>query len=291
MKFITPEIKKEITAKLQSYCERYESQNKAANTLKGVSSATISQMLNGNWKLITEQMWRNVATQVGWRENPWYTAETSNLRVLKGLYSAAQEKSMVLAITADAGTGKSWTAREYCSENKSSFVLRCNEFWNRKTFLAELCNVLAIDCRGYSMIEMMQDIVWTLKTKLNPLLILDEADKLSDSILYFFITIYNELEDECGLILQATDFLEKRLKKGNAKNAKGYPEIWSRLGRKCIHLAGVSADDIRNICLSNGITNEGDIETVVLDSESDFRRVKRKIQAIKGKRTSIALQN
>lgn len=287
MKFVTPEIKKEITAKLAIYCERYESQNKAANTLKGVSSATVSQMLNGNWKLITEQMWRNVATQVGWKENPWYSGETSNLKELKQLYQAAMDKSMVLAITAEAGTGKTWTANEFCSETKSAFVLRCNEFWNKKTFLAELCNVLAIDCRGYNMIEMMQDIVWTLKTKNKPLLILDEADKLADAILYFFITIYNYLEDECGLILQATDYLEKRLKGGVNKNAKGFPEIWSRLGRKCIHLNGVNADDIRNICLANGMENEADIELVILDSESDFRRVKRKIQAITGKKAAV----
>ena len=42
-------IKKEsISNALRTYCERYESQNKAANSLKGVSAATISQMVNGN---------------------------------------------------------------------------------------------------------------------------------------------------------------------------------------------------------------------------------------------------
>lgn len=279
----TNEIKNEIIVKLQAYIERYGSQNQAANSLKGVSSATISQMLNNNWKLITENMWRNVALQVGWRENPWSSAETSNLKELTGFYSKAQDSSMVLAITADAGTGKTWTAKEYSRNTKNAYVLCCNEFWNKKTFLSELCSILGIDDRGYNMGEMMQDIVWALKSKYKPLLILDEADKLSDPILYFFITIYNYLEDECGLILQATDYLEKRLKAGYTKNSKGFPEIWSRLCRKCIKLNGVNANDIRNICLANGLTKESDIETVILDSESDFRRVKRKIQSIKGK--------
>lgn len=278
------EVKKSIAAKLATYCERYDSQTKAANTLKGVSTATISQMLNGKWKLITEQMWRNVAGQVGWMENEWMTADTSNMTELTGFYKAAQEKNMVLAITSDAGSGKTWTARQFCSGTRNAYLLCCNEFWNKKTFLTELCTILGIDCRGYNMGEMMQDIVWELKTRENPVVILDEADKLSDPILYFFITIYNYLEGECGLVLQATDYLEKRLKKGYSKNAKGFPEIWSRLGRRCIRLNGVNADDIRNICLANGLDDERDIELVVLDSESDFRRVKRKIQAIKGKR-------
>lgn len=281
---LNDQVKQEIVNKLIAYCDLYESQNKAANTLKGVSSATISQMINGKWRLIAEVMWRNVASQIGWRDHEWNSAQTSNLDELKGFYAAAQEKRMVLAISADAGTGKTWGAREYCSENKSAYLLQCNEFWNKKTFLAELSRIVGIDSRDLTMGEMMQDIIWQLKSDESPLVILDEADKLSDGILYFFITLYNYLEDQCGLVLQATDYLEKRMKAGLRANSKGFPEIWSRVGRKCIKLNGVNADDIRNICLANGLNNEKEIEAVVLDSESDFRRVKRKIQAITGKR-------
>ena len=281
---LTENVKQEIVAKLVAYCDRYESQNKAANSLKGVSSATISQMINGKWRLIAEVMWRNVASQIGWREHEWNSAETSNLNELKNFYATAQAQSIVLAITAEAGTGKTWGARDYCSNNRSAYLIQCNEFWSKKTFLAELSRVVGIDTRDLTMGEIMQDIVWQLKSDDRPIVILDEADKLSDGILYFFITLYNYLEDQCGLVLQATDYLEKRMKAGLRTNSKGFPEIWSRVGRRCIQLNGVNADDIRNICLANGLTDERDIEVVVNDSEGDFRRVKRKIQAIKGKR-------
>ena len=46
--------KQAIAEKLQAYVESKESQNKAAKTLKGVSPATVSQVLNGNWELISE---------------------------------------------------------------------------------------------------------------------------------------------------------------------------------------------------------------------------------------------
>lgn len=281
---LTDQIKQEIANKLQAYCDRYESQNKAANSMKGVSSATISQMLNGKWRLIAESMWRNVASQIGWREYEWNSAETSNLNEIMRFYEAAQKQRMVIAITADAGTGKTWGAREYCSQNKNAYLLQCNEFWSKKTFLAELSRLVGIDVRDLTMGEMMEDIIWQLKSDERPLVILDEADKLSDGILYFFITLYNYLEDHCGLVLQATDYLEKRMKAGLRKNSKGFPEIWSRVGRKCIKLNGVSADDIRNICLANGLTSERAIDAVIQDSEGDFRRVKRKIQAELGKR-------
>lgn len=91
---------------------------------------------------------------------------------------------------------------------------------------------------------MMAEAVRTLKIQDRPLLILDEADKLSDSVLYFFITLYNHLEDECGIVLCATNHLEKRIVRGIKLNRKGYSEIWSRLGRKCVPLKGVSAADV-----------------------------------------------
>ena len=123
-----------------------------------------------------------------------------------------------------------------------------------------------------------------LKMQEAPLLILDEADKLSDKVLYFFISLYNALEGECGLLMVATSHLELRIRKGVKANRKGYNEIWSRVGRKCVTLKGVSAADITAVCEANGVTDPMDIEIVINDSESDLRRVRRKVHAIlKGK--------
>ena len=60
------QIKKQnIVNHLQAYCERYESQKRAANSLKGVSAATVSQMLSGKCEQIAGEMWRNVPAQIG----------------------------------------------------------------------------------------------------------------------------------------------------------------------------------------------------------------------------------
>ena len=68
--------KQQIVNALRNYCERYESQAKAANSLKNVSAATVSQMLNGKWELIKDDMWRNVAAQIGWKEEKWNAVAT-----------------------------------------------------------------------------------------------------------------------------------------------------------------------------------------------------------------------
>ena len=54
-----------IASRLRDYCTAQGGQNKAANTLKGVSAATISKILNGDWDTIAEGMWHNVSKQIG----------------------------------------------------------------------------------------------------------------------------------------------------------------------------------------------------------------------------------
>ena len=78
----------------------------------------------------------------------------------------------------------------------------------------------------------------------------------------------------------STDYLETRLQKGISLQKKGYNEIWSRIGRKCVKLNGVTAADVAKICEANGISNTKDIDAVIDDCDSDLRRVRRKIFAI-----------
>ncbi len=271
--------KQNIAQALRIYCERYESQNKASNSLKGVSAATISQMLNGKWELITDEMWRNVASQIGYKETKWEAVETGDYLRMMALLKDVQENSLVMGITGDAGTGKTFACKQYTAEHKQTYLLCCNEYWNRKMFLTELLTGMGRDYTGFTVGEMMAEAVRTLKTQEHPLLILDEADKLSDQVLYFFITLYNQLEDECGIVLCATNHLEKRIRRGIKLNKKGYNEIWSRLGRKCVSLKGVTSADIVSICEANGVTNRTSLEKIIADCESDLRRVKRRVHA------------
>lgn len=271
--------KQQIVNTLKEYCERYGSQNRAANTLTGVSSATISQMLNGNWDLIKDDMWRNVAAQIGYKDEKWTAVETGDYRRMTAILTDIKENSLVMAVTGAAGSGKTFAVKQYAASNSGVYLLCCNEYWNRKLFLNELLTSMGCDSSGYTVGEMMCEAVRRLKMQEAPLVILDEADKLSDQVLYFFITLYNQLEDQCAILLCATSHLEKRLSRGVKLNKKGYSEIWSRLGRKCVALKGVTAGDIVAICEANGITDRATIESIIEDSDSDLRRVKRRIHA------------
>lgn len=278
---LTQEEKQKIANSLSDYVIRYESQNAASKSLKNVSSATISQVLNDKWASINDSMWRNIAAQTDYSQNSWKAVQTRDYKLLNHILNDAQENSLVFGVIGDAGSGKSFALRQYDATHKRAFLLQCNEYWNRKYFLSELLTSMGRDYSGLTVAEMMNEVVRKLKSLESPLIIMDEADKLTDQVLYFFITLYNQLEDHCGIVLVATDHLEKRLKRGLRLNKKGYKEIYSRLGRKPIELKGVSSTDITQVCLANGLNDRKQIKIVIEESEGDLRRVKRKIHALK----------
>jgi DNA transposition AAA+ family ATPase len=280
---ITQNEKQEIKNALQLYCEQKGGQNKAANTLKDVSAGTVTQILKENWELISEKMWRSIAAQIGIKSKTWNIVETKNYKNLTAMFADAQENALVMAITGEAGTGKTLTATAYSDNNRNVFLISCNEFWNRKLFLQELLRAMGKNPAGDTVGEMVVSIVQSLKSTENPLIVMDEADKISDQVLYFFITLYNQLEDYCGIILMATDYLEKKIKRGLRFNRKGYKEIYSRLGRKFIALRGVDMQDVTDVCIANGVNEKDDVKKIVSDCENDLRRVKRKVHAIKQK--------
>lgn len=273
--------KNKIRAALERYCARYESQNQAARSLNGVSAATITQIMQENYDTVSDKMWRNIASQVGTDNAEWVSVETETYKMLTQLLEDAQVYSNTFAVCGEAGSGKSFTLRRYAESRKRVCLLQCNEFWNRKMFMQELLKSLGRDSGGYTAGEMVGEAVRILNMQDCPLLLLDEADKLNDQVMYFFITLYNQLEGHCGIVLCATDYLKKRIERGLRLNKKGYKEIFSRIGRKFIELEGVTSTDIASICMENGIHDRQLIKTVIKESEWDLRRVKRKIHALR----------
>lgn len=274
---MTHQDKIQTVEALEKFIVQKGSQNQVAAGMPGVSAATLSQMRNHNWDLIADEMWRKVAKYVGVSANGWNYAETRNSKELMLFFNDSQQFSLVMAITGKAGAGKSETAKKYEAENKNAFLLSCNEYWDKRWFLRELLAKMGRDHAGLTLPEMMHKAVVLLKSLDAPIIILDEADKLADNVLLFFITLYNELENHCGIVLMATHFLEKRTKRGVATEKKGYREIYSRVGLRFIELENTSYSDVEKICNANGIEDPATIRAISKDCDGDVRRVRRLI--------------
>lgn len=89
--------KQQIAARLKEYCEKMGSQNKAARSLNGISTATVSKMLTGQWDTISDELWRGVAAQIGHDTSAWQIVKTGAYRRMEFLMAQVCE-SVLLAM-------------------------------------------------------------------------------------------------------------------------------------------------------------------------------------------------
>ena len=280
--------KKVIVANLKSYIERYPSQNKAAGSLEGISAGTLSSMINGNWSRISDAMWTKVAEQVkptgSSSATGWTIVETGAYQEISYAMQDAQEYMNVTWIVGEAGCGKTTTGRLYAEDHKEAFYILCSEDMLKGEFVRTIARKLGIRSEGYTVRELWQEIIESIIQMESPLIIFDEADKLPESVFQYFISMYNNLEDRCGVVFLSTDYIKRRISNGLRYGRKGYKEIFSRIGRKYFDLEPTSAQDVYAICTANGITSREDIDKIIKEGDGydfDLRRVKKRVHRMK----------
>lgn len=271
--------KKKIRERAALYVQRYPSQNMAANSLKGISAATLSNIINGKWDKISDEMWLRLDSQLVSHEG-WQIFSTAAYRDMTLFLGDAQLESSVMWVTAPAGTGKSTAAASYAATHRNVYRLVCASDMTRTDFVHELASMVGVRTDGMSVREAFSEILRHLVTLDRPLLIFDEADKLADSVMYYFINIYNALEDRCGIIFLSTDAIKKRFRSGVEHARKGYDEMESRIGRRFVDLSLVKSSEVEQICWANGLQDPKAVAVVKNDAAkygNDLRRVKRAV--------------
>lgn len=282
MKALTTTEKDAIRDLLKVYKSRYISQNSATESLQGVSVGTISKIINSKYKNISDEMFRNISRQVGGTINGWQIHESETFLDLMSVFSDSQAYQEVTWATGNAGCGKSTTARIYAKEHDNVFVILCSEDMRKGDFVGEMASKIGIPTKGLSTRKTLMKVMNTLSEREMPLLIFDEADKLTDKVFAYFISIYNRLEEIAGITFLSTNSMKRRMETGLHYEKAGYEEMESRICRKFYDLDPVGANDVEAICRVNGIVSKKDINDILSDVESysfDLRRAKKKIHS------------
>lgn len=275
-----------IREALRTYVAKYPSQNKAAGSLKNTSVGTISSIMNGKYENISDEMFRNIASQVGCRskDTGWQIVETSAYQEIRYALDDAQRWRNVTWVVGEAGCGKTTTARLYTEEHKEVFYILCSEDMKKGDFVREIAQKVGIKTDGHNIREIWGLILDDVIQMDAPLLIFDEADKLTEPVFHYFISMYNKLEDKSGIVFLSTDYIKKRISLGLRHQKPGYKEFFSRMGRKYFELEETTAGDVYSICVANGVQDKKKIEEVIRDAEPcdfDLRCVKKAIHRAK----------
>lgn len=271
-------MKEQVRSALIAYRSNYPTLNRAAESLQGVSSATVSQLCNGKYELISDEMFVRIATQIGFAFDSWTLHEGKTFKEITFTLSDAQAYKNVTWIVGDAGCGKTTAAIEYRRTHRNVFYILCSEDMRRSDFVREIAKQVGAPTDTTNLRDMLENAISMISFLGNPLLVFDEGDKLTDSVFNYFISIYNRLEGHAGIVFLSTDYIKRRMDAGLRYNKKGYKEINSRIGRRFFDVSPTEENDIYAICQANNLTDRADIEEVLKDakrSDNDLRRVKR----------------
>lgn len=263
--------KKEIVRYLNLYVKNKGSQNKAANSLKGVSPAVISHLINGEYERYSDEMFRKIGNQVGYNTNTWQFVNTTNSLFLLETLTKMKQQQSVVTILGIAGSGKSEASKKYASENPDIIRLECAVYWDEKKFLREILFKMGIKHHSNSIPDMMEEIIRGIQNyDTPPQLIFDEVDKLGDKLLYFLITFYNELKWICSIVLLSTYYFKTRLNDGYRNRKKGYAELKSRFGT-FIEFEQTSGADVKLLCEAQGVKDKPAVRKISEKCHGDLR--------------------
>ncbi|TRX39070.1 AAA family ATPase [Flavobacterium restrictum] len=241
------EVRELVTTHLQ---QKKISQNKLAEMI-GVSSGTISNIVNEVWERLNESMLLKIKSFFNTKE--WNVIETYNYATIHLACKEAREYNKMISIIGYSGAGKTTALQYYYQKNTNTYLVTCGRSMRTKQLLSEILKALGISFLA-SDYEMIKLIIEELNKKESPLLIIDEASKLSPTALMYLQDIWDGIEDNAGILIAGVEYLLTNIKKGAEKNKIGMPEFYGRVS-KWIYLQLPEKKEIEAICINNGLTN------------------------------------
>lgn len=259
--------KKEIAGQIKAFQKRTgKSGNEISKSIPGISNATLSNMINGKWQSINEDKWRLIANFIKF-EIP---AETSVFMKVSGLLNYCQKYKTTKVFLAEAGSGKTYTSRHYTNNNKEVYYVRCGQ-WSKNLFIERLIGAFGKDVAGIKTTERAEALKIFITEKNNPLLIIDELDKLQTPALLFLIELYNDINDFCGMLFCCTEAFKNRIIKSVRKGKDGFEELLSRFGGSFVEWEADQERkvlDMTAICRVRGINDEDEIFNIIAKSKN-----------------------
>lgn len=275
---MTNEQKKQVRDALVRYTGKFATQAHAAETLSGISAATISQVKNKNWEQISDRLWHNIARQVGFYCGEWQAADTGAHLLLRILFSDAQHYAMIYGIAMAEGIGKTFSSHRYTRENDNTYCISCSETYNRRSFMTALMNGAGLEATG-TVPEMIQQYAGYISGNEEPLIIFDDADKLRDRVLHLVVMLINSLAGKAGMAIMGSEKLRNRIIDGVRLKKVGFDEIFKSIGKRFITLGSLGPKDIELVCQANGVFDEEVISHIKEESGNNLHHAAQLITA------------
>ncbi len=276
--------KKEIAVALRAYLDdRGQSINKFAEENKDdISSAYVSLMISGiednaKWAKLSPMKWQFIQKKIG-LATTWKIGISKNYEVITDLLSNAQQNSKFVALCGYEGAGKTETLNRYFRENANVFYVQFDILsTSKRDFLDGIASCMGIKTTLNNR-EKLTEIIRKLNNVQNPLLIMDQFDKLSDGNKLLVQAIYDGTEHKAAIVISGTPAMYNQLKRLYDRNKVGFRELWRRISYwQPLYPPTPKITD--TICRANGVADEKCIK-YIFNNTSNFGEIRNMVTGL-----------
>ena len=179
--------------------------------------------------------------------------ETSDFSSTVTLCNNAKQNRLMVGIIADTGMGKTTTLELY-SKRKNVYYVCYDKTMKPKHFFIALLREMGIDFEG-TIHQMVNRIADELNNQQSPLVIIDEAGKITHTMILYLHVLRDKTIKNCGIVLAGMPYFKNNLIKFSNKEKEGYAEFFRRVNLWQV-LTGLTRNEILLILEANGITDE-----------------------------------
>jgi DNA transposition AAA+ family ATPase len=243
--------KSEIRAAVNRYCQERGLSKADLATRLGISGATLSKIENEKWESIDEKMWLKIWQEVGQPTQAAPVLETANLATVCQMCDQARASKLMVGLLGDTGLGKT-TALEYYARRPRVYYVAYDKTMRPKHFFAALLQEMGVAFSG-PVHEMVSRAADELNGKGSPLLIIDEAGKLTHQMYLFLHVLRERTKRNCGIVLAGMPYFRANLLKDVNRQKEGAAEFFRRVN-VWQELARPTRAEIKAVCGAYGVT-------------------------------------
>ena len=242
----------ELKALISQYCEQKGLSRADFAVKSGVSGATLSAIDNEQWDNVSSAMVSRLENFIK-NDSPEAIYNTADFDSVMRLCDAVYAHRLIIGLIGDTGTGKTTALKAY-SCRRNVFRVTFEKSMNPRQFFKSLLRELGIDFEG-NVNAMIARAAHEINMKEKPLLIIDEAGKITHPVMLYLHDLREKTLSNCGVALAGMPYFRDNRQKNAGWGKEGYSEFLRRVNL-WHRLEGLSASEIMYIAREQGVSDE-----------------------------------
>lgn len=242
--------------RIKAYCDQ-KGMSRADLAVKiGVSASVLSAIENGKENSVSEAMARKILAAL----SPCMgdIIQTGDFVCLFKSCDFARKERAMIGIIGDTGTGKTTAMRAYAENSRNTYAVTFEKSMNPRRFFAALLREMGVSYEG-NINDMVNRIAGEINKAESPLVIVDEAGKITHPIMLHLHDLREKTKGNCGVVLVGMPYFRTNLEKAANRGKEGAAEflrrinIWARFD-------GLTPKEAKFAAETFGVTDEDEIK-------------------------------